>query len=82
MDENWRWRRKRLTFEGYSITANGSDGVIDVIFSLQGRIDLYHLKVHGYTAEPTDKTQGETKSQLNFLLFAIFIPTWTLPWRD
>jgi len=41
-----------LTFKGHSITADGSDGIIDVIFSGQGGVDVHHLKVHGHAAEP------------------------------
>lgn len=41
-----------VTFEGNSITADGSDGIADVILSLQCRVDMYHLKVHRHTAEP------------------------------
>lgn len=43
------------TFEGDPVSADGSDGVIDVVLTLQGRVDMYHLKVHGNTAEPAEK---------------------------
>lgn len=44
------------TFEGNSITTDGSDGIIDIILSLQRRVDVHHLKVHWNTAEPTAQT--------------------------
>lgn len=42
------------TFEGDSVSADGSDGIIDVILTLQGRVDMYHLKVDRNTAEPAE----------------------------
>lgn len=42
-----------LTFERNSITADGSDGIIDIVLSLHGRVDMHHLKVHWDTAEPS-----------------------------
>lgn len=48
------------TFEGDPVSADGSDGVIDVILTLQGRVDMYHLKVHRNTAEPAEKNAQNT----------------------
>lgn len=42
-----------LTLEGNSITANGSDGIVDIILSLCSRVYVNHLKIHWHTAEPT-----------------------------
>lgn len=49
-------KRGLLTFESNSITADGSDGIIDIILSLYSRVDMDHLKVHWHTAEPTLQT--------------------------
>lgn len=43
------------TFEGDPVSADGSDGIIDVVLTLQGRVDVYYLKVHRNTAEPAEK---------------------------
>lgn len=42
------------TFEGNSVSADGSDGIIDVVLTLQCRVDMYHLKVDRNTAEPAE----------------------------
>lgn len=41
-----------LAFEGNSVTADGSDGIVDIILRLQSRVDMHHLKVHRHAAEP------------------------------
>lgn len=40
------------TLEGNSVSADGSDGIFDVILALQCRVDMYHLKVDWNTTEP------------------------------
>lgn len=42
------------TFEGNSVSADGSDGIIDVVLTLQCRVHMYHLKVNWNTAEPAE----------------------------
>lgn len=56
-------KRVLLTFEGNSITTDGSDGVIDIILGLQRRVDVHHFKVHRNTAEPTARTHKPDAQQ-------------------
>lgn len=51
-------KRILLTFEGNSITTDGSDGIIDIVLGLQRRVDVHHFKVHRHTAEPTAQTHN------------------------
>lgn len=44
--------KRLLTFEGNSIATDGSNSIIDINLSLQGRVDMHHLKVNRNTAEP------------------------------
>lgn len=45
-----------LAFEGDSVAADGHDGVVHVVVSLQRRVDVHHLEVHWDTAEPAKQT--------------------------
>lgn len=46
-----------LAFEGDSVAADGHDGVVHVVVSLQRGVDVHHLEVHWDTAEPAKRHQ-------------------------
>lgn len=49
-------KRALLAFEGNSVAADGHDGVVHIVLSLQRRVDVHHLEVHWNTAEPVKQT--------------------------
>lgn len=53
-----------LAFEGDSVAADGHDGVVHVILTLQRRVDVHHLKVHWDTAEPAKQNRQTTRGTI------------------
>lgn len=51
--------RGSLAFEGDSVAADGHDGIVHIVLSLQRRVDVHHLKVHRNTAEPAEQSGSQ-----------------------
>lgn len=67
-------KRALLAFEGDSVAADGHDGVVHIVISLQRRVDVHHLKVHRNTAEPVKQTGGrDEKPSHHFGVISIVI---------
>lgn len=83
-----------LAFEGDSVAADGHDGVVHVVVSLQRGVDLHHLEVHWDTAEPAKQTgkrhqepsvtlmPSTSRQGLFWVFFGHSVQTWKPLGRD
>lgn len=80
-----------LAFEGHSVAADGHDGVVHIVVSLQRRVDVHHLKVHRNTAEPAKQDRQPTIMRYHPISLVVVgnlstvlchhVQTWTPLWR-